>query len=193
MALSLVMTPSSQPGRAGRARVPATVREDGAMTDVRHATEADLPAIKAIYDEEVRHGVSTFTIEPPGLDYWRERLESTHPGDHVLVATDGDAVLGYAYSGSYRPREAYARTRETSVYLADSARGRGVGRRLYDDLLALMAGDGVHLVVAVVAVPNPASQALHVACGFTRVGVLHEVGFKLGRWIDTELWELRLR
>lgn len=162
------------------------------MTDVRRATEADLPAIKAIYDHEVLHGISTFAIEPPGLDYWRERLESTSPGDHLLVATDGGAVLGYAYSGSYRPREAYARTRETSVYLAGTARGRGLGRRLYDELLALMRADGVRLVVAVVALPNPGSQALHVACGFTRAGTLHEVGHKLGRWIDTELWELRL-
>lgn len=163
------------------------------MTDVRPATEADLPAIKAIYDVEVLGGIATFATEPPGLDYWRERLESTHPGDHVLVATDGDAVVGYAFSGSYRPRTAYARTREASVYLADAARGRGVGRLLYDALLGLLRGDSVHLVVAVIALPNPASQALHRAFGFERAGVLHEVGHKFGRWIDTEVWELRLR
>jgi phosphinothricin acetyltransferase len=162
------------------------------MTDVRSATEADLPAIKAIYDAEVRTGISTFATEPPGLDYWLERLESTHSGDHVLVAIDGDDVVGYAYSGSYRPREAYARTRETSVYLASSARGGGVGRRLYDELLRLLRADGVRLVVAVIALPNPASQGLHRACGFERAGVLHDVGWKFDRWIDTELWELRL-
>lgn len=159
---------------------------------VRRATEADLPAIGAIYDVEVRQGISTFATEPPGLDYWRERLDSTHPGDHLLVAVDREAVLGYAYSGSYRPRAAYAHTRETSVYLAAAARGRGLGRLLYDELLGLMRADGVRLVVAVIALPNDGSQGLHRACGFERVGVLHDVGFKLGRWIDTELWELRL-
>jgi L-amino acid N-acyltransferase YncA len=162
------------------------------MTDVRPATEADLPAIKAIYDVEVRTGISTFATEPPGLDYWRERLGSTHPGDHVLVAVDGDDVVGYAYSGSYRPREAYAHTRETSVYLASVARGRGVGRALYDELLRLIRADGVRLVVAVIALPNDGSQGLHRACGFERAGVLHDVGRKFDRWIDTELWELRL-
>jgi len=162
------------------------------MTAVRPATAADLPAIKAIYDVEVRTGISTFATEPPGLDYWRERLESTHLGDHVLVAVDGDDVVGYAYSGSYRPREAYAQTRETSVYLTSSARGRGVGRGLYDDLLRLLRADGVRLVVAVIALPNPGSQGLHRACGFERAGVLHDVGRKFDRWIDTELWELRL-
>ena len=160
--------------------------------DVRAAGADDLPAIKAIYDQEVRHGIATFAVEPPGLDYWRERLESTQPGDHVLVATEAGAVVGYAYSGSYRPREAYARTREASVYLAAGARGRGVGRLVYDELLTRMRDDDVHLVVAVIAVPNPASQALHRACGFVRAGVLHDVGHKLGRWIDTELWELRI-
>jgi L-amino acid N-acyltransferase YncA len=159
---------------------------------VRPATAADLPAIAAIYDVEVRTGISTFTTEPPGLDYWHERLDSTHPGDHMLVAERDGAVVGYAYSGSYRPRAGYRHTRETSVYLAEEARGAGVGRALYDELLRLMRADGVRLVVAVVAVPNPGSQALHRACGFTRAGVLHEVGRKLGRWIDTELWELRL-
>ena len=162
------------------------------MVLVRAATERDLPAIKAIYDVEVLGGISTFATDPPGLDYWRERLESTHPGDHMLVATDGDTVLGYAYSGSYRPREAYARTRETSVYLAADATGRGVGRRLYDDLLTALRADGVHTVLAVIAQPNPASEALHGACGFERVGLLPEVGRKHGRWIDTAFWALRL-
>ena len=102
------------------------------MTLVRPATAADLPAIAAIYDDEVRHGIATFATEPPGLDYWRERLHSTHPGDHLLVAEREGVVIGYAYSGTYRPRTAYAQTRETSVYLAAPARGAGVGRALYD-------------------------------------------------------------
>ena len=158
----------------------------------RPATEADLPSIKAIYDAEVLGGVATFALTPPGLAYWRERLASTHQGDHVLVAESDGAVLGYAHSGAYRPREAYARTRETSVYLAEGARGRGVGRLLYDALLTRLRADGVRLAVAVVALPNDASRALHLSCGFGSVGVLHEVGHKLGRWVDTELFELLL-
>ena len=158
----------------------------------RAATEADLPAIKEVYDAEVLGGLSTFALTPPGLDYWRQRLTSPATGDHVLVAEADGEVVGYAYSGAYRPREAYARTRETSVYLAASARGRGVGRLLYDELLGRLRADGVRLVVAVVALPNDASRALHLACGFDSVGVLHDVGHKLGRWVDTELFELRL-
>jgi len=159
---------------------------------IRPATEQDLPAIKTIYDAEVREGISTFATEPPELDYWRVRLHSTAPGDHVLVADDTDGVLGYSYSSSYRPRAAYGHTRESSVYLAPGARGRGLGRGLYDELLTAMRADDVRLVVAVVALPNDASRALHLGCGFSSVGVLHDVGHKFGRWIDTELFERRL-
>jgi L-amino acid N-acyltransferase YncA len=159
---------------------------------IRAATARDVAGIKAIYDVEVLHEVSTFATEPPGEEYWQERLDSTHPGDHVLVADLDGLVVGYAYSGSYRPRTGYARTRETSVYLARDARGAGIGRALYDELLRLMRADGVHLVVAVVALPNDGSRALHRACGFEHAGTLREVGHKLGRWIDTELWQLRL-
>jgi phosphinothricin acetyltransferase len=162
---------------------------------VRSADPADLPRIAAIYDEQVRTAISTFDLDSPGLGYWEARLASDQPGDHVLVAdspTASGEVVGYAYSSSYRPRPAYARTREVSVYLDQSARGQGVGRRLYDELLARLRVDGVHQVLAVIALPNNPSEALHRACGFTRLGVLPEVGWKFDRWIDTALWGLTL-
>ena len=160
---------------------------------VRSADPADLPRIAAIYDEQVRTAISTFDLLPPPLSYWEARLASTSPGDHLLVAGPGSGdVLGYAYSSSYRPRPAYDRTREVSVYLSAGARGQGLGRLLYDELLARLRADGMHQVLAVIALPNDASEALHRACGFSRVGVLPEVGWKFGRWVDTALWGLTL-
>ena len=160
---------------------------------VRDADPADLPRIAAIYDEQVRTAISTFDLEPRPLAYWKERLASTRPGDHLLVAcSPSGEVLGYAYSSTYRPRPGYDRTREVSVYLAEEARGQGLGRRLYDVLLDRLRADGIHQVLAVVALPNDASEALHRACGFTRVGVLPEVGWKFDRWIDTAFWGLTL-
>ncbi len=157
----------------------------------RVATEQDLPAVKAIYDHQVETGISTFDTSPPSFEYWRARLTSTEPGDHLLVAEREGAVVGYAYSASYRTRPAYAQTRETSVYLAADAVGQGLGRALYDDLLARLRADGMHVALAVIATPNPASEALHRAYGFEQVGVLPEVGYKFDRWIDTGLWALR--
>jgi L-amino acid N-acyltransferase YncA len=167
------------------------VRENPAMV-IRVATEQDLPAIKAIYDHEVRTGIATFDTEPPPMEKWADRLTSTEAGEHLLVAERDGEVAGYAYSTTYRPRLAYARTRETSVYLAPDATGQGLGRALYDDLLSRLRADGMHVALGVIALPNPASEALHRACGFERVGVLPEVGNKFERWIDTAFWALRL-
>ncbi|WP_205473531.1 GNAT family N-acetyltransferase [Nocardioides sp. SYSU D00038] len=156
---------------------------------VRPATAADLPAVMAVYDDQVRTAISTFDLEPPPESVWRQRLEQPEPGDHFLVAEVGGRVVGHARSGGYRPRPAYRHTREVSIYLADDGRGRGVGRALYDELHARMAADDVHAALAVVALPNPASEALHRALGYERVGVLAEVGHKLGRWVDTALYQ----
>lgn len=162
------------------------------MTEVRPATERDLAGAAAIYAEQVRHGISTFDLEPPSLSYWGRHLASDEPGDHFLVAdADGD-VVGFAYSSAYRPRPGYRLTRETSVYLAERARGQGLGRRLYDELLARVRADGIHVVLALVAQPNPASDALHLACGFEHLGTMREVGRKFDRWLDTAWYQLLL-
>jgi phosphinothricin acetyltransferase len=161
-------------------------------TDVRAATDADLAGAAAIYDAEVRAGISTFDLEPPPLSYWQHRLDSTEPGDHFLVAHDGGEIVGFAYSSAYRPRPGYRLTRETSVYLAEGARGQGLGRRLYDDLLGRLDADGIHVALALIALPNPASVALHVACGFEHLGTMREVGRKFDRWLDTAWYQLVL-
>jgi phosphinothricin acetyltransferase len=148
---------------------------------IRPAVEADLPAVAAIYAREAREGHATFDHEPRPMELWRDKLAS---GDHFLVAEDAGAVLGYATSGPFRPKPAYRHTRESTVYVAQEAQGRGTGRALYDDLLARLAADGTHVVVAGVALPNPGSLALHRACGFEEVGVMRQVGRKFDRWID---------
>ena len=156
-------------------------------TEIRSATAADLPAVADIYGREALTGTATFDVEPRSLEQWEQRLAASDPGDHVLVAALDGEVVGYATSGPYRPKPAYRHTRETTVYVAPGAQGRGVGRRLYDELLARCRGDGVHLAVAAVALPNPGSLALHRACGFEEVGTMREVGRKHDRWIDV-LW-----
>ena len=157
---------------------------------VRPATEADLPAIAAIYYHEIANTVAKNDLEPPTITKWHDRLGSDHPGDHLLVAESPDAdVLGYAYSWSFRPRPAYYRTRETSVYLDPAARGLGVGRVLYEGLLRAMAGAGVHTAVAMVALPNPASVALHESVGFEYVGTMRQVGHKFDRSIDAAWYQ----
>jgi L-amino acid N-acyltransferase YncA len=161
---------------------------------IRRAVEGDLSGIAAIYAHEIANSVATFDIEPPTRAYWEQRLAGGQRGDHLLVAVDAaeDDVLGYAYSWSYRPRPAYFLTRETSIYLDPSVRGRGIGRLLYPALLETMAASGVHTAVALVAQPNPASVALHKACGFEHVGSMREVGYKFDQWVDVEWYQRML-
>ena len=157
---------------------------------VRDATPADVPAMAAIYDDQVRTSVATFDTEPHGTAHLTAKLATSGPGNLVLAATAGGLLLGYAYSGPFRPRPAYAGTKEVSVYVAAHARGQGVARALYAALLArLDAEPSVHTEVAVIALPNDASEALHRAFGFEPVGTLREVGHKLGRYVDTAWWQ----
>jgi len=159
---------------------------------VRPAEPADLAGVSAIYTHSVRTSVATFDVEEPPVSYWQSKLESTAVGDHFLVARVDDEVVGFAYSGSFRPRPAYSRTRETSVYVAAGASHQGLATRLYEELLDLLRRDQIHLVIAVVSEPNPASDALHRRLGFTEVGTLDEVGFKFGAYVSSTWFQLRL-
>jgi len=167
----------------------ATPRPASGDRHLRTATAADLPTIAAIYNDAVLTSVATFDVEPQPPELFAARVASNRPGDHVVVAEVDGRVVGMAYAATYRARPAYDGTRETSVYLAADARGRGLGRALYDELLRRVDADGIHTCLAVIAEPNAASQALHTALGFERVGTLREVGRKFDRWVDTTWWQ----
>ncbi len=149
--------------------------------EIRPATVADAVAIAAIYGDEVRSGYATFETVPPEPSGWVEVIEHEQDGHHVLVAVDG-GVVGYAKSGTFRPRQAYDTTVETSIYLTRP--GQGIGTRLYQALFALLDSGPCHLAVANIALPNAASIRLHKRFGFTEAGTLVEVGRKFGEWHD---------
>ncbi|GHE09377.1 GNAT family N-acetyltransferase [Klenkia taihuensis] len=153
---------------------------------VRPAGPADVPAITAVYGHHVLHSVATFDTVPPD-EADRAAWLAAHPGGRhrVLVAERDGAVVGFAASGPFRPRPAYDATIETSVYLAPDATGQGLGTALYTALFEALAGEDLHRALAVIAQPNPASEALHRSFGFAHVGTLGEVGHKFGRWVDT--------
>lgn len=145
-----------------------------------------------MYAHFVHTSTATFDDQEPPLSHWLAKLASTALGDHFLVVRGEGTVLGYAYSGEYRQRPAYRLTREASVYVSPEMSARGLGTRLYGDLLHLLRQDEIHLVVAVVSQPNPASNALHRAMGFSEAGTLDEVGFKFGAYVSTTSFQLRL-
>ena len=147
---------------------PTSPRPASDTVLLRTATAADLPAIAGIYNDAVLTSVATFDVDPQPAELFADRVSSTRSGDHVVVAESDGRVVGMAYAATYRPRPAYDGTRETSVYLAADARGRGLGLALYTELLRRVDADGIHVCLAVIAEPNAASEALHAAIGFER-------------------------
>lgn len=157
------------------------------ITLIRPSAEADIPAIVEIYSHAVLHGTASFETDPPDLaEMARRRSAITAAGFPYLVAERAGHVVGYAYVSAYRPRLAYRFSVENSIYVAPNLARGGVGRALLEALLALCEADGYRLMVAVIGdSANAASIGLHRSLGFEDAGVLRNVGWKHGRWLDS--------
>jgi L-amino acid N-acyltransferase YncA len=161
---------------------------------IRIATPEDAAAVHAIYAPLVVTTPISFEIEPPGVEEMRRRIEATLPLFPWLVGEDeSGAVNGYVYAGRYAQRAAYQWSVETTVYVRADARGQGVGRRLYADLLRRLREMGYCQAFAGITQPNTGSVALHERLGFTKVGVFRDAGFKFGAWHGVGYWELSLQ
>ena len=160
---------------------------------IRDATEADLPAILAIYNDVLTTSTAIFSESPTTLEHrlqwFGARRDAGYP---VLVADDGQGVLGFASFGDFRSWPGYRHTVEHSVHVRADARGRGVGRELMIALLERAGQLGKHVMVAGVDAENLVSIRMHEQLGFHRAGTLHQVGCKFGRWLDLTFLERRL-
>ena len=166
-----------------------------ADASVRTATAADMQALNDIYNEYVVTTHYTFDVEPMSMDARHEWLNH-HSGEgrhRVVVALAGGAVIGYASSSRFRPKPAYETSVETSVYVASDAVGLGVGNKLYAALFGQLEKEDVHRAYAGIALPNPASIALHERFGFKKVGHYTEQGRKFDRYWDVAWFEKALR
>lgn len=161
---------------------------------IRAATADDLAAIQAIYAHHVLHGLGTFETEPPDLDEMKRRhAQITGDGFPYLVAVDASRVLGYAYANHFRTRAAYRNTVEDSLYVADEAAGRGVGKALLSALIEGCTALALRQMLAVIGDSgNAGSIGVHRACGFEHTGVMKAVGRKFDRWIDVVIMQRAL-
>jgi L-amino acid N-acyltransferase YncA len=151
---------------------------------VRPAILTDAAAIRAIYAPIVEHTAISFEETVPTEAEMAQRIADYSASHAFLVAERDGRVVGYAYGSTHRARAAYRFSVEVTAYVADEARGSGVGKVLYGELLPTLNAKGFHAAFAGVALPNPASIALHRSAGFEPLGVFREVGFKLGHWHD---------
>lgn len=154
-----------------------------------------MQAVQSIYAHYVLHDLCSFEEVPPSVDQMlSRRAEVLRLGLPYLVAIEAGDVVGYAYASAWRTRPAYRNTVESSIYVAPGRHGRGIGSALLAELVARCAKAGLAQMVAVIGnSANAGSIRLHEGQGFEHVGVLRNVGFKFGRWVDTVLMQRALR
>jgi L-amino acid N-acyltransferase YncA len=157
--------------------------------DTRH-----LAAIRGIYNHAIRHSTSLYEYEERSEaamgDWLAVRRRDATP---VLgIEWEPGALAGFATWGPFRHRPAYKYAREHSVYVAEPYRGRGIGRRLLDAIVVEARRQQLHTLVAGIDAANSASIALHRSAGFQHCGTVTAAGFKFGRWLDLEFWQLLL-
>ena len=159
---------------------------------IRAALTNDAAAIAEIYNHFVRHTVVTFEEVPVAVKDMAQRILDVSERLPWLVWEDGGVVVGWAYATAWKARSAYRFSVETTVYVAASHQRRGVGDALYGKLIEELRARKLHSAVGGIALPNPASIALHEKLGFKKIAHFAEVGRKLDRWVDVGYWQLIL-
>lgn len=161
------------------------------MITIRPSRDEDVAAITAIYSHHVLTGTGTFETESPTeADMAGRRADVLSKNLPYLVAEKDGELLGFAYCNWFKPRPAYRYSAEDSIYMADSARGQGLGARLLAELSQAAEAVGVRKLIAVIGdSANLGSVGVHRTLGFTHVGVLKDCGWKFGQWRDVVLME----
>ena len=158
---------------------------------IRDARPADAGELLDIYAWYVRQTAVSFEYEAPTLDQFRRRMAAVTARYPWLVAEEDGRLLGYACAGTFKSRAAYDWSCETTIYIDKNARGRGVGRALYEALEAALGSMGVRNLYACVALADPEDEYLtldsprfHAHMGYATVGCFHRCASKFGRWYD---------
>ena len=161
---------------------------------IRNARDPDMGSIQAIYAHHVRHGLASWEETPPDIAEMMARRTTIQDGGFPYrVAEKAGEILGYTYASQYRPRPAYRNTVENTIYVAETARGQGIGPVLLNDIIEQCTALGFRRMVAVIGdSENIPSIKLHERAGFEMVGVIPACGYKNSRWLDQVLMQKAL-
>lgn len=159
---------------------------------IRIATQADLPQILAIYGPYVENTTISFEYDVPDMEVFRARFLGITRQFPWLVWEEDGAILGYAYACAPFERAAYQWCAEPSIYLLPQAQGKGIGRRLYEALEAILTAQGYRLSYAIITSENEASLAFHRAMGYREIARFPGCGYKFGRLLGVTWMEKNL-
>ena len=159
---------------------------------VREALAEDMSPVSDLVNHFIETSWFNFRNQPQTTVEWLAEWERYSRDYPWLIAETGDEIVGVAYAAPFKLREAYRWCAEVTIYVSPAHHKKGVGRALYEKLIPILQQRGFHSVVALVALPNPPSVALHEAFGFVPAGRLQDAGFKMGEWHDIGFWQLVL-
>ena len=157
---------------------------------IRGIKIGDSNSVADIYNYYIANTAVTFEENPVTGDAMKERIKSHTINLPWIVYEEKNEVLGYAYATEWKSRYAYRFSVESTVYLRQDILGKGIGTKLYRELLNRLNETNIHIVIGGIALPNRASIALHEKLGFKKVAQFKEVGYKFEKWIDVGYWEL---
>jgi phosphinothricin acetyltransferase len=156
---------------------------------IRPATEADAAAICRIYNQGIVDRVATLETELRTPEERRQWLAVRGPRHPVLVAEDGDEIIGWGSLNQFNPRDCYRHVADFSIYVERAYRGKGVGTVMLARLVELAREHGYHKLVLSAFPSNTGGMALYEKMGFRTVGIYREQGLLDGRWVDTIVME----
>lgn len=152
----------------------------------------DTKQLLDIYNYYVLNSTATFDDVPLSLKTFLDKISRINNDYPFIVFEVDNEILGYAYGSKFRPKPAYNKTVESTVYVKHGAFGKQIGTKLYKELIYLLNLEDYHTVLGVLTLPNDASVRLHEKFGFKQVADLKEVGFKFGAWQNVGFWQLNL-
>ncbi len=164
------------------------------MTIIQCEPERHAAQILAIFNEAIVHSTALYDYKPRTPERMQAWFEAKAKGSFPVIGleSEGGELMGFASFGTFRAFPAYKYSVEHSVYVDARFRGRGVGRRLLEEVIEAARGQDYHVLIGAIDAANQASRALHERLGFTHCGTLHQVGFKFGRWLDLAFYQLIL-
>lgn len=157
---------------------------------IRTVLNKDIREISTIYNYYIENTTITFEEEPISDDEMGKRINEVVPTYPWLVYEYNETVLGYAYATRWKARAAYRHSVELSIYISKDNLGKGIGKKLYETILAELRKTNVHAVIGGMSLPNEPSEKLHESLGFKKMAEFKEVGYKFQKWIDVGYWEL---
>ena len=164
------------------------------MTIIQCNPERHAAHILSIFNEAIVNSTALYDYKPRTAEMMQAWFEAKAKGRFPVIGVEGEngELMGFASFGSFRAWPAYKYSVEHSVYVDVRFRGRGVGRRLLEEVIAAAREQDYHVLIGAIDAANTASLALHERGGFTHCGTIREAGFKFGRWLDLSFYQLIL-